>query len=291
MCPVPEKLSKKSAIHESSNITASALSLVGEMMLSVFLKFTAQQYIYNNSTTSMTSTNRTSNSLSISNSTLDISVVNHEVVSEVRTRNRRQSVGDGEPASDDRTQNSMVPERLNNISKFFAVDSRRETSNSSVKIESLNEEVFKLLQSADNKTFVVNRTVTNMSNSESVILSKTLKSVYNSRNSNEVVVNRYGQGANEHSTSDRSKRDAEIQVTTTNTTTTDEESFSLVHPTCMHPEYIVFTWVLCLVALATSLKLYYLVKTALAFGMVTVFSILILIAYRDVFQITNGNSL
>lgn len=54
---------------------------------------------------------------------------------------------------------------------------------------------------------------------------------------------------------------------------------------CVHPEYIVFTWVLCLMALATSLKLYYLVKTALAFTMVTVFYVLILVAYPEVFFI------
>ncbi|XP_049854245.1 adenylate cyclase type 8 isoform X4 [Schistocerca gregaria] len=54
---------------------------------------------------------------------------------------------------------------------------------------------------------------------------------------------------------------------------------------CIHPEYIVFTWVLCLMALATSLKLYYLVKTALAFTMVTVFYVLILVAYPEVFFI------
>jgi adenylate cyclase 8 len=42
------------------------------------------------------------------------------------------------------------------------------------------------------------------------------------------------------------------------------------------PEYIVFTWVLCLVALATALKLYYLVKTCMALFMVVIFCIIIL---------------
>lgn len=45
---------------------------------------------------------------------------------------------------------------------------------------------------------------------------------------------------------------------------------------CRHPEYVVFMWVLCLIALATALKLYYLIKTVLAVAMVVVFSILIL---------------
>jgi hypothetical protein len=53
---------------------------------------------------------------------------------------------------------------------------------------------------------------------------------------------------------------------------------------CLAPEYIVYTWVLCLVALATALKLYYLVKTTLASAMVSVFTTLILVAYKDVFD-------
>lgn len=53
---------------------------------------------------------------------------------------------------------------------------------------------------------------------------------------------------------------------------------------CIHPEYVVFTWVLCLVALATALKLYYLVKTCLAIIMVTVYTLLIMLAYPDAFH-------
>lgn len=53
--------------------------------------------------------------------------------------------------------------------------------------------------------------------------------------------------------------------------------------TCNEPEYVVFTWVLCLIALATALKLYYLVKTFMALGMVTIFCILILVVFDDVF--------
>jgi hypothetical protein len=53
---------------------------------------------------------------------------------------------------------------------------------------------------------------------------------------------------------------------------------------CFAPEYIVYTWVLCLVALATALKLYYLVKTTLASAMVTIFTTLILVAYKEVFD-------
>lgn len=52
---------------------------------------------------------------------------------------------------------------------------------------------------------------------------------------------------------------------------------------CPHPEYIVFTWVLCLVALATALKLYYLIKLFLALVMVGVYAFLIIGPYNFVF--------
>lgn len=44
---------------------------------------------------------------------------------------------------------------------------------------------------------------------------------------------------------------------------------------CSHPEYIVFTWILCLTALATALKLYFLVKSVMAIILVACYSILI----------------
>ncbi|KAH8380471.1 hypothetical protein KR009_010919, partial [Drosophila setifemur] len=48
---------------------------------------------------------------------------------------------------------------------------------------------------------------------------------------------------------------------------------------CAHPEYLVFTWVLCLVSLATALKLYYLVKAAMALGMVAFYTTLIMFKF------------
>ncbi|XP_045472864.1 adenylyl cyclase 78C-like isoform X1 [Harmonia axyridis] len=48
-------------------------------------------------------------------------------------------------------------------------------------------------------------------------------------------------------------------------------------------EYMIFTWVLCLIALAAALKLYYMVKLILAFVMVSVYSTCILVFY-DVFR-------
>lgn len=53
-----------------------------------------------------------------------------------------------------------------------------------------------------------------------------------------------------------------------------------------HPEYIVFTWVLCLIALATALKLYYLIKLFLAVAMLIVYFILIQVPYNEFFDKT-----
>ena len=53
---------------------------------------------------------------------------------------------------------------------------------------------------------------------------------------------------------------------------------------CLRPEYIVFTWILCLIALASSLKLYYLVKTALATMIVIIYAVLILVVSKDRFS-------
>lgn len=53
---------------------------------------------------------------------------------------------------------------------------------------------------------------------------------------------------------------------------------------CSHPEYLVFTWVLCLIALATGLKLYYLVKTFMASIMVCCYAVLISIVFPEVFE-------
>lgn len=58
---------------------------------------------------------------------------------------------------------------------------------------------------------------------------------------------------------------------------------SFMNESCSHPEYVVFTWVLCLIALATGLKLYYLVKTFMATFMVCCYAILITIVFNDVF--------
>lgn len=53
---------------------------------------------------------------------------------------------------------------------------------------------------------------------------------------------------------------------------------------CMHAGYVVFTWVLSLIALATALKLYYLIKTFLAVVLVTVYAVLIMVFFNDVFK-------
>ncbi|XP_014225754.1 adenylate cyclase type 8-like isoform X1 [Trichogramma pretiosum] len=56
---------------------------------------------------------------------------------------------------------------------------------------------------------------------------------------------------------------------------------------CLRSEYIVFTWILCLVALASALKLYYLIKTALATMIVIVYAVLILVVSKDRFSSRN----
>jgi len=54
---------------------------------------------------------------------------------------------------------------------------------------------------------------------------------------------------------------------------------------CRSAEFVVFTWVLTLIALASTLKLHYLVKTFLAFVLVGIYIITILIGYPHVFQL------
>ncbi|XP_058129316.1 adenylyl cyclase 78C [Anopheles ziemanni] len=68
--------------------------------------------------------------------------------------------------------------------------------------------------------------------------------------------------------------------------TTDEPEAqpTTYHASCVHPEYVVFTWVLCLISLATALKLYYLVKTFMAIAMVACYSFLILLVFERVFD-------
>lgn len=49
---------------------------------------------------------------------------------------------------------------------------------------------------------------------------------------------------------------------------------------CYKPEYVVFTWIICLVALTSILKLYYLIKTLLALINVALYAVLLLIYYN-----------
>jgi hypothetical protein len=81
----------------------------------------------------------------------------------------------------------------------------------------------------------------------------------------------------------RDTKDKKVDIVTTMTEVkalSEDDSSSDASETTKCPalEYIVYTWVLCLVALATALKLYYLVKTTLATVMVTVFTTLFLVA-------------
>lgn len=53
---------------------------------------------------------------------------------------------------------------------------------------------------------------------------------------------------------------------------------------CLRPEYIVFTWILCLIAVTSALKLYYFVKTFLATVIVLVYAVLIFVVSDDLFS-------
>lgn len=64
---------------------------------------------------------------------------------------------------------------------------------------------------------------------------------------------------------------------------TNKNQYGLEKYSCSHPEYMVFTWILCLIALATGLKLYYLVKTFMATIMVLCYAVLISIIFPNVF--------
>lgn len=65
----------------------------------------------------------------------------------------------------------------------------------------------------------------------------------------------------------------------------DETNKTLVpEVSCVHPEYLVFTWVMCLVALATTLKLYFIIKTLLALLMVTFYALLVIMVYPKIFN-------
>lgn len=63
------------------------------------------------------------------------------------------------------------------------------------------------------------------------------------------------------------------------------------YSSCQHPEYIVFTWILCLIALATVLKLYYLVKTTMAAIMVACYISLIIEVYPYNFEKDIGSGM
>ncbi|KAI5635835.1 adenylate and guanylate cyclase catalytic domain-containing protein [Phthorimaea operculella] len=58
---------------------------------------------------------------------------------------------------------------------------------------------------------------------------------------------------------------------------------------CYRPEYVVFTWILCLVALTSIVKLYYLIKTCLAVVNVLIYACLLLV-YYNVYYFDSANS-
>ncbi|KAL0849797.1 hypothetical protein ABMA28_011740 [Loxostege sticticalis] len=65
--------------------------------------------------------------------------------------------------------------------------------------------------------------------------------------------------------------------------------YDVIPGECYRPEYVVFTWILCLVALTSILKLYYLIKTCLAIVNVAMYSGLLLV-YYDVYYISSAKT-
>ncbi|CAH2069032.1 unnamed protein product, partial [Iphiclides podalirius] len=82
-------------------------------------------------------------------------------------------------------------------------------------------------------------------------------------------------------------RNATGNIARQNSTATDRERIG----ECYRPEYVVFTWILCMVALTSILKLYYLIKTLLAIINVAIYSVLLLIYYNEYdFDSLNGGT-
>lgn len=73
-----------------------------------------------------------------------------------------------------------------------------------------------------------------------------------------------------------------LSLSEDNDTAVEESSINIniYQENCIRPEYIVFTWILCLIALASSLKLYYIVKTALA-------TIIVMVIARAFFDLSS----
>ncbi|XP_039765550.1 adenylyl cyclase 78C-like isoform X2 [Pararge aegeria] len=63
-------------------------------------------------------------------------------------------------------------------------------------------------------------------------------------------------------------------------TTTEMPDVEVILEECFKPEYVVFTWILCLVALTSILKLFYLIKTSLAIANVGMYAVLLLSYYN-----------
>ena len=59
---------------------------------------------------------------------------------------------------------------------------------------------------------------------------------------------------------------------------------SVVKATCLLPQYQIYTWVLAMVCLGTFLKLSYIIKSTILLVMVIVYTILMTVAYPEVFD-------
>lgn len=68
----------------------------------------------------------------------------------------------------------------------------------------------------------------------------------------------------------------------------DNTTATMTISECYNPEYVVLTWILCLVALTSIVKLYYLIKSGLATVIVAMFLGLLLYEYDD--QVVDSNN-
>lgn len=76
---------------------------------------------------------------------------------------------------------------------------------------------------------------------------------------------------------------SDSEMSTSNKTSDGYSTVMVTVLACVNSEYLVFTWVMCLVALATTLKLYFLIKTLLAFIMVSFYAFLVIAGYPNIF--------
>ncbi|XP_063922796.1 adenylate cyclase type 8-like isoform X4 [Zophobas morio] len=145
-------------------------------------------------------------------------------------------------------------------------------------ISLLTNETSAVISSINQKLQLLNQTLASIKNGEAFNITRTKRSI---PNDTEIVL--LPVLLQRHPTITR-ENESGFSVLVQRSTKTVNASAATDFSTCQHPEYIVFTWILCLIALATALKLYYLIKLFLAIVMLAVYIVLILVPFQRVFQ-------